>query len=294
MWAPGICFILCILPRLIEAAYSVRNIQATSERPSLVPPSAASVSQSHLVFTDAYSGGHRLAEVFKDSEGRFLSCNMVGDRKLIGQVLSFVPIHLVDRVNKHQMDHVVHQCTQRPRNVEGSYFGQLLDKTLQGILAFPGTKWCGAGNVARNYTDLGEAPDADVCCRDHDFATESIPPHMSSHGLQNQYLYTMTSCTADKLFFNCLAKATSVTALSVGVTYFDILRTKCYKFGHPTKCVDKERLRGPKLRGPCKQFKIDIMKLKKWRIYDPPNFFEAFFKAKVIGKNARVLWTCEE
>ncbi|XP_075553804.1 phospholipase A2-like isoform X2 [Dermacentor variabilis] len=250
--------------------------------------------QRLLLENNAHSGGHRLAEAFKDSEGHFLSCNMVGDRKLIDQALSFIPKHVVDRVNKHQMDDVVHQCTQRPRNVEGSYFAKLLDKKFQGILAFPGTKWCGAGNVARNYTDLGEAPDADICCRDHDFAAESIPPNKSSHGLQNQYLYTMTNCDADKQFFNCLAKATSVTALSVGVTYFDLLRTKCYKFGRPTKCVDKNRLGAPKLKGLCKKFKIDIMNLKKWRTYDPPNFLEAFVKAKESKKNADVLWTSEE
>ncbi|XP_075553806.1 uncharacterized protein LOC142586823 isoform X3 [Dermacentor variabilis] len=244
MSAAGACFILCVLRLLHEAVYSVNNIQGTSERPSALPPRAAPASGKHLVFTDAHSGGHRLAEAFKDSEGHFLSCNMVGDRKLIDQALSFIPKHVVDRVNKHQMDDVVHQCTQRPRNVEGSYFAKLLDKKFQGILAFPGTKWCGAGNVARNYTDLGEAPDADICCRDHDFAAESIPPNKSSHGLQNQYLYTM--------------------------------------------------LGAPKLKGLCKKFKIDIMNLKKWRTYDPPNFLEAFVKAKESKKNADVLWTSEE
>uniref|UniRef100_A0A224YDF5 Phospholipase A2 n=1 Tax=Rhipicephalus zambeziensis TaxID=60191 RepID=A0A224YDF5_9ACAR len=250
------------------------------------------VTKIHFICTDAYSGGHRLAEVFRNSAGVILSCNVVRDRRLLKRVLSFIPAYITDRLSTREMDRISHQCSGRPKNFEASFFAQLLDKKYQGIAAFPGTKWCGSGNVARNYEDLGEARDADKCCRDHDFAIDSLPPNKTRHGLQNKLTYTMTNCKYDKKFFRCLTKATSLAALSVGVSFFDVLKTKCYKFGRPTKCADKDSLRAKQPKHLCKKFKKDILKPRKWLVYDPPNFFTAYFQAK--GRNIlNELWTSE-
>lgn len=37
-----------------------------------------------------------------------------------------------------------------------------------------GTKWCGPGNTASGYDDLGSHSDVDACCRDHDHC-DNIP-----------------------------------------------------------------------------------------------------------------------
>lgn len=36
---------------------------------------------------------------------------------------------------------------------------------LKNILILPGTKWCGAGDIAEHYNDLGYYADVDKCCR---------------------------------------------------------------------------------------------------------------------------------
>ncbi|XP_050037151.1 phospholipase A2 hemilipin-like isoform X1 [Dermacentor andersoni] len=267
------------------------SLQDMSKMSQTASPWTESVFLSHRVVTDVYFGGRRLAEVFMDEEGFIHYCNMLGDRALINKLLFSVPIYVVDHVNVYQMNNVVHQCAQRPQNAKNSYFPKLQEERHQGAVMFPGTKWCGAGNVASNYDDLGKAWEADMCCREHDLAKESIPAFGAKRGVKNMLFYTMTSCDADKKFFKCLLKAQSFTSFSLGVGYFDILRTKCYQYGHPTKCVDKQTTDNPKSKLLCKKFKTDTWKARKWRVYDPPNFFKAYVMAKTGNENGIGMWT---
>ena len=36
---------------------------------------------------------------------------------------------------------------------------------LRGLLIFPGTKWCGKGDIAEHYNDFGYHQETDKCCR---------------------------------------------------------------------------------------------------------------------------------
>lgn len=55
----------------------------------------------------------------------------------------------------------------------------------------PGTKWCGIGNRAQYYEDLGGADDTDSCCRDHDRAAGGIKTGQTLHNITNNFNYTM-------------------------------------------------------------------------------------------------------
>lgn len=50
-------------------------------------------------------------------------------------------------------------------------------------LIYPGTKWCGAGNDAATYDDLGTAEEVDMCCREHDHCDMFIEAGQSKYGL---------------------------------------------------------------------------------------------------------------
>lgn len=54
---------------------------------------------------------------------------------------------------------------------------------------FPGTKWCGPGDKANDYDDLGILKETDMCCRDHDFC-DSMPAGTSKYGLTNNTPFT--------------------------------------------------------------------------------------------------------
>ncbi|KAH6925383.1 hypothetical protein HPB50_004510 [Hyalomma asiaticum] len=148
---------------------------------------------SHLFWSEnGVLYGAKASEAPKAASGyATMTAPALESHKVIKQAISFVPVRLTMRLSEDEMDQILHKCTGQPHNFEGSYFAQLLDAKFRGLFVFPGTKWCGRGNVARNYEDLGEAQDADMCCREHDYAADSIPPHKSFHGLENKLTYTI-------------------------------------------------------------------------------------------------------
>lgn len=62
---------------------------------------------------------------------------------------------------------------------------------LISVFSCAGTKWCGAGNIAKDYDDLGRFNQTDSCCREHDHAQDNIGAFQKKHGLRNPLPYTM-------------------------------------------------------------------------------------------------------
>lgn len=56
-------------------------------------------------------------------------------------------------------------------------------------ITFPGTRWCGPGNTANGYEDLGKFKETDKCCRDHDHC-DNIPAGEEKYGLKNNDWFT--------------------------------------------------------------------------------------------------------
>lgn len=63
----------------------------------------------------------------------------------------------------------------------------------------PGTKWCGGGNEADDYYDLGEHDKLDKCCRAHDLCAMCLKTGKSGWGLSN---YWFPFYTRYEIFIN--------------------------------------------------------------------------------------------
>lgn len=98
-------------------------------------------------------------------------------------------------------------------------------------LSFPGTKWCGPGNTADGYDDLGSDPEVDKCCRQHDHC-DNIASGEEKHGLKNNDFFTRLHCLCDKEFKHCLRKVNSRRGNYIGNFYFNV-RDRCYKEQNP-------------------------------------------------------------
>lgn len=69
---------------------------------------------------------------------------------------------------------------------------------LSSVLIFPGTKWCGKGDLAQCYDDLGEDQELDMCCRDHDCCPYVIYPFSSAYNLFNYRFHSLLHCDCDQ------------------------------------------------------------------------------------------------
>ncbi|GFY62304.1 phospholipase A2 [Trichonephila inaurata madagascariensis] len=133
---------------------------------------------------------------------------------------------------------------------------------------FPGTKWCGAGNIAKNYDDLGTHNSTDMCCRAHDNCDDYMDGKATKYNLTNESRFTKLHCKCDDEFYDCLKKANTSISHTVGNLYFNVLKRTCYKLEHPEKCSQYRTM----LNLRCVEYELDITEEKIYRWIAPRKF----------------------
>lgn len=89
-------------------------------------------------------------------------------------------------INQQEWLVVAAECQQRLLSLNQKPTGP----SNQLDFIFPGTRWCGTGDVARNFEDLGPHVATDMCCRDHDFCQDTMKPGTCKYGLCNTSVFT--------------------------------------------------------------------------------------------------------
>ncbi|XP_071947238.1 uncharacterized protein [Antedon mediterranea] len=105
------------------------------------------------------------------------------------------------------------------------------------LFIVPGTKWCGISNKADHYEDLGEYPDEDVCCRDHDYCKISIHSFDYGYGYYNLDVKTISHCDCDREFFSCLRLINSPKAQMV-LGIYQFFQKNCFDVEEKFRCVE--------------------------------------------------------
>ncbi|XP_026488072.1 phospholipase A2-like [Vanessa tameamea] len=140
---------------------------------------------------------------------------------------------------------------------------------LRFNLIYPGTKWCGPGNIADDYDDLGTSQEADICCRDHDNCPDTIPAGETKHNLTNEAYYTKLSCDCDEKFRQCLRSGNTKSTTTVGLMYFNIIGTQCFRSDYlVTGCVKQ----GGWLNTKCVEYSYDTTSEMTYQWFDVPNY----------------------
>lgn len=101
-------------------------------------------------------------------------------------------------------------------------------RALSDWLIAPNTKWCGRGQTADKYSELGGASKADKCCRRHDHCKFNIYGMTTKWRLFNYLPFTISHCSCDARFRTCLKMADSADATMVGKLFFNVVQTKCF------------------------------------------------------------------
>ncbi|KAG8232716.1 hypothetical protein J437_LFUL013309 [Ladona fulva] len=134
---------------------------------------------------------------------------------------------------------------------------------------YPGTKWCGPGNRANGPNDLGLFRNADSCCRQHDQCPDFISPGETKYGLTNTGRFSRLLCSCEQALYNCLKSVNTIVAKQVGVTYYNLIRTQCFKLDFPI--INCAQYSG-RFLDRCLVYNQDTTQPKIWQWFDEPVF----------------------
>ncbi|XP_057333665.1 phospholipase A2-like [Microplitis mediator] len=140
-------------------------------------------------------------------------------------------------------------------------------------LIFPGTLWCGVGNVAIDDNDLGNFFVTDACCRDHELCGLNYTNEMLDMDAKQDIVTKFLGksvCPCERDFYTCLRRARTILARKFGKLYFNVLRPQCYIYDHPKMyCVRYQGI----LQLRCLQYRVDTSAKKRVELRDNPFFF---------------------
>ncbi|GFT65360.1 phospholipase A2 [Nephila pilipes] len=189
-----------------------------------------------MFYVEPESG--RMISILRNvQKNTLIDCYASGDDSLIDVIKQTVPEPNITVVDKAKMDNLIGICTYAKQN------GHLYEEdgedvweqfgVFSSFFIYPGTKWCGAGNVSNNYDDLGPQVETDMCCRDHDHCEDNIEGRESKHGLDNNSPFTKSHCDCDNKFYDCLNLAGTRTSHRVGRLFFNFLQMQCFRQDYP-------------------------------------------------------------
>lgn len=145
-------------------------------------------------------------------------------------------------------------------------------QSKKASVIYPGTKWCGPGNIAENDNDLGSERETDLCCREHDMCPDIIEAGGTKYGLTNKAHYTRLNCSCDETFHRCLHRSNSNASGIVGIIYFDLIRTKCFAKEHPVVSCAKEYEIPYTGDRRCKEYTTNDSEPTQWQWFDVPKY----------------------
>ncbi|XP_011503495.1 PREDICTED: acidic phospholipase A2 PA4 [Ceratosolen solmsi marchali] len=125
-----------------------------------------------------------------------------------------------------------------------------------GGIMYPGTKWCGPGNRAKSYDDLGDHAAEDACCREHDHCPETIPAHKCLHGICNTSPFTRSHCDCDAKFRRCLQTINTEVANTLGALFFNVIQVTCFKERRPCSQWQRNGYAEAEWARLCSQYKF--------------------------------------
>ncbi|XP_034944379.1 phospholipase A(2)-like [Chelonus insularis] len=161
---------------------------------------------------------------------------------------------------------------EKKDNIERRRFGETLNNYRNDFHAiYPGTLWCGGGNIAVKKDDVGVFSQTDICCREHDSCPYSVEAGKTFGLLKNNGMFARSACSCDLKFYKCLKKVNTIVSVNIGTTYFNILRPQCFGYSHPIKSCEKyDEVRRSDRK--CIKYKFDDAKNKTLEWFDVPDF----------------------
>ncbi|XP_072043806.1 uncharacterized protein [Amphiura filiformis] len=117
---------------------------------------------------------------------------------------------------------------------------------------YPGTVWCGLGDTASSFDDMGVHADTDACCREHDFCPNHIERFQSKFGYFNFRPYSVNLCDCDLKLRQCFRDVNTTISNSVAHLFFNVFSPVCFELEEYQTCT------GRYWWGLCYQYGISL------------------------------------
>uniref|UniRef100_A0A8C5N3I6 Phospholipase A2-like central domain-containing protein n=1 Tax=Leptobrachium leishanense TaxID=445787 RepID=A0A8C5N3I6_9ANUR len=172
-----------------------------NERNSLGIPECGLISSTGEHTVHQVTDGKELLVSIWDSRRQLVSCSVEVDEDLVSSFLSQCLLRRQHAAEDLAMDkiklacHIFLQAVSPPWGT-GVSPGHGLHRVKRGF-TYPGTLWCGSGNTAESFEDLGEHRETDTCCRTHDQCEHVIHPFSYNYGYRNLRWHTISHCECD-------------------------------------------------------------------------------------------------
>uniref|UniRef100_T1INX7 Phospholipase A2 n=1 Tax=Strigamia maritima TaxID=126957 RepID=T1INX7_STRMM len=216
-----------------------------------------------------YHDKHLARLVHFQQKNEKTKCYVFGDKKIIQDILKKVAAaSQIINLDSNKMNLIINYCNQI--EIDAFYSPKMQKSSiLSRAIIFPGTKWCGDGNSAANYNDLGLFKEADMCCRDHDHCPDVIHVGETKHELYNKHLGSLSHCDCDDQFYNCLKSKSDKSSKKMGKLFFDVLGQPCFKLEHPIKnCLKYGGIGNEQ----CQEYELDYTQEKEYQFFDAKLF----------------------
>ncbi|XP_057684994.1 uncharacterized protein LOC130911202 [Corythoichthys intestinalis] len=139
---------------------------------------------------------------------------------------------------------------------------EMLRRAKRGF-TYPGTLWCGPGNMADHYDQLGKFKKTDSCCRTHDNCPHVIHAFSTKYGYTNFKFHSICHCDCDEALKNCLRQVNDTSSRVVGQTFFNVIGSPCFDLIYEEHCAERHWY------GVCKRYeKLPIAVVKEAVPYD--------------------------
>ncbi|TSQ46654.1 Group 3 secretory phospholipase A2 [Bagarius yarrelli] len=152
--------------------------------------------------------------------------------------------------------------SKRQKTEDATSDTHTLRRSKRGF-TYPGTLWCGAGNIADNYDQLGEFAETDKCCRTHDQCPHVIHAFSSRYSFTNFKWHSISHCDCDNTLKQCLRAVNDTSSRVVGQAFFNVIESPCFEFSLEEQCVERHWY------GVCKRYdKVPVALIRESVPYD--------------------------
>ncbi|KAM9733183.1 uncharacterized protein proca1 [Menidia menidia] len=280
MWSVFFVFLSYLDRNVVKGDFLSRALDAEKESREMLSVINGTFCATMSIIGDSLlyqvSDGAEVVRTVVSPAGKVVNCSIIVNQMEVKSFVHQCRLGLKEQAVRQQLDTrftrmdeaklMCREFKERSERFSGRIGTGGDDKVLQRSkrgFTYPGTLWCGAGNMADRYDQLGEFADTDSCCRTHDHCPHVIHAFSSNYGHTNFKWHSVCHCDCDNALKDCLRNVNDTSSRVVGQAFFNVIGVPCFDFVYEEQCAERHWY------GLCKRYeRLPIAMLREAVPYD--------------------------